>query len=346
MGSECSCINQLTSKKFSTQDLNNQKTLPNWEIDSDESIILDPVELLPKCLIRRYITIKALHAIPLFRSFLNPGEVKFSAPKALDCILKIDLTLPPFPAKRFKGATIENFPTVELQSKEVYSGQWDISQQRQEGWGIFIDTSGSKYDGQFKSGKKSGIGRLITKQGDIYEGEFFNDKKQGQGKLKQIDGTLYKGSFMNNLPHGEGKLSYMGKEVYSGGFVRGLKHGKGKLMIGPNSYNGDFFADQIDGTGLYKWADGKSYDGTWKNNKMHGLGTYKWADGKTYTGHFVEGVREGVGTFRWTDGREYKGGWAAGKMHGEGTYSYMDKGKRRNFVAIYEFGKRKKVLRY
>jgi hypothetical protein len=346
MGSKCSCVAQLSPKSHEIDSLNNRKTLPNWEIDSDESIILDPVEVQVKSLIRLYLCLKTFRAIPLFQSFLNPGKVVFSSPKIPESLLKTELTLSPFPEKRIKGPTIENFPTVLLENNESYSGQWDISQQRPEGWGIFIESNKSKYDGQFKSGKKSGIGRLINSEGEVYEGEFFIDKKQGHGKLRKVDGSYYVGGFLNNLEHGEGKLYHMGKVIYSGGFIRGHKHGKGTLHIGLNVYKGDFFADQIDGQGLYQWSDGKSYDGFWKNNKMHGFGTYKWPDGKSYTGHFVEGLKEGVGTFKWNDGREYHGGWAEGKMHGEGAYTYFDKGKKRNFVAIYELGKRKKVLRY
>ena len=98
----------------------------------------------------------------------------------------------------------------------------------------------------------------------------------------------------------------------------------------------------MEGNGTYKWANGKYYTGGWKGNKMHEYGTYKWPDGKSYIGYFVSGIREGLGNFKWTDGREYKGGWSKGKMHGEGTYIYTDKGQKRNFIAIYDLGKRKK----
>lgn len=349
MGNQCACV-CAQSNDVKVEETNGKikfdTNFPNWSIDSDESIILDPVEILPKALIRRYLVIKYLRAVPLFESFLNPGRVALESPKTDPMIEKIEKSLVEFHAKRIKGATIENFCTVYLQEGGCYSGQWDISQQRPEGYGIMVYPDGSKYYGDFRSGKKSGRGRLICLDCSLYEGEFYNDKKQGLGWQKKSDGTVYKGQFLNNMEHGEGTLEYLGKTIYSGGFIRGLKHGFGKLYIDKNVYTGDFFADQIDGNGHYIWADGREYEGGWKCNKMHGFGNYKWADGKSYSGHFVEGIREGVGSFKWNDGREYKGGWAAGKMHGEGAYIYMDKGKKRNFVALYEHGKRKKVLRY
>ena len=350
MGNNCSCVCAQTSDNknpdANCKTFDPKTAFPNWTIDSDESIILDPVDIQPKALIRRYLTYKLLRAIPLFSSFLNQGKAVLDPPATHTTISKLELSLPEFHAKRIKGQTIENFPSVYLSEGGCYSGQWDISQQRPEGYGIMVYADHSKYSGEFRSGKKSGRGRLLTLNCDIYEGEFYNDKKQGQGIIRKCDGTVYIGGFLNNLEHGEGKLEYLGRNVYTGGFVRGLKHGFGKLIIGSNSYTGDLFADQFDGNGKYQWSDGRSYDGGWKSNKMHGYGDFKWADGKSYSGHYSEGIREGVGSFIWGDGREYKGGWSQGKMHGEGAYIYIDKGKKRNFVAVYEMGKRKKVLKY
>lgn len=356
MGAECSCVCSQPLDGKTLEDVERTRKakaemplIPgaaNISIDSDESIILDPVEVLPKALIRRYLVKKYFKGVPLFRSFLSPGICVYAPPETDPDIEVIEKTLPPFNAKRAKGPTIENYPTVYLYEGGCYSGQWDISQQKPEGYGIMVYSDNTKYCGEFKSGKKCGRGRQINVEGDIYEGEFFNDKMQGQGKLKRSNGTIYKGGFINNLEDGEGSLEHMGKVIYQGSFTRGLKHGYGKLTINGNTYVGDFSTDQMDGNGTYTWIDGKSYTGGWKANKMHGYGTYKWADGKLYVGYFVDGIREGIGSFKWTDGREYKGGWSKGKMHGEGAYIYMDKGKRRNFVAIYEYGKRKKIVRY
>ena len=358
MGAECSCVcsqpldgktpEEAIASRRPKQDINS--IMPNITIDSDESIILDPVEVLTKALIRRYLVIRYFAAIPLFNSFLNPGNVVYAPPDTDESIFDLEKSLPLFEPKRITGPTIKNFSTVYFKNdkdkEECYSGQWDISQQRPEGFGIYVYHDNSKYFGEFKSGKKSGLGRLISSDGDIYEGYFYNDKMQGKGKMKKCDGTLYEGEFMNNMQHGQGALKHMGKVIYAGGYLRGMKHGFGKLCIGDNEYEGEFSSDLMDGKGVYKWKNGNSYNGGWKMNKMHGHGTYCWNDGRKYDGHYVEGIREGIGSLKWLDGREYRGGWKSNKMHGEGTYIYIDKGKKRNFVALYEFGKRKKVLRY
>ena len=318
----------------------------NISLDSDESVILDPVEVLTKALIRRHLIKTYFRAVPLFRSFLNRGIAIYAPPESAPEIEKIEKSLPVFYAKRISGPTIENYSTIYLSEGGCYSGQWDISQQKPEGFGIMISPDYSKYIGSFISGKRSGKGRLITLAGDVYEGDFYNDKMQGTGRWKKSNGTVYQGGFLNNMEHGEGILELMGKKIYNGSFNKGLKHGYGKLTLGGNNYVGEFSADMMDGNGVYTWADGRCYSGGWKSNKIHGYGTYKWADGKIYIGYFVDGIREGLGNFKWTDGREYKGGWSKGKMHGEGAYIYMDKGKQRNFIAIYEYGKRKKILKF
>jgi hypothetical protein len=354
MGAECSCVcsqpldgkspEEAMALRRPKHDINS--IMPNITIDSDESIILDPVEVLPKSLIRRYLINRFFAAIPLFKSFLSPGVVVYAPPDTDPDIEKLEKSMPLFEPKRITGPTIKNFSTVYLSDGGCYSGQWDVTQQRPEGFGIMVYVNNSKYFGEFKSGKRSGKGRFITIEGDIYEGDFYNDKLQGFGKMKKSDGTLYEGEYLNNMQHGEGTLKHMGEIIYKGGFLRGMKHGKGFLSVGGNTYEGEFTSDLMDGEGNYVWKNKNSYHGGWKMNKMHGKGVYKWNDGREYSGHYVEGIREGIGSLKWPDGREYRGGWKANKMHGEGTYIYMDKGKKRNFVALYECGKRKKVLRY
>jgi hypothetical protein len=37
--------------------------------------------------------------------------------------------------------------------------------------------------------------------------------------------------------------------------------------------------NNIEGKGLYQWADGRSFEGDWIDNKMEGEGVFKWPDG-------------------------------------------------------------------
>ena len=62
-------------------------------------------------------------------------------------------------------------------------------------------------------------------------------------------------------------------------------HGMGQYSIKDRyTYNGQFSNDDIEGTGVCEWLNGKKYEGTWKANKMDGKGVFKWQDGKEYNG--------------------------------------------------------------
>lgn len=44
--------------------------------------------------------------------------------------------------------------------------------------------------------------------------------------------------------------------------------------------------NNIEGYGVYHWADGRIYKGTWLNNNMHGSGEYTWQDNRKYFGEY------------------------------------------------------------
>ena len=49
------------------------------------------------------------------------------------------------------------------------------------------------------------------------------------------------------------------------------------------------------------------------NNNMEGSGVFTWPDGRKYDGEYVDDKKEGNGIFFWPDGRKYEGGWKNGK---------------------------------
>ena len=52
-----------------------------------------------------------------------------------------------------------------------------------EGKGIHYYNNGSRYEGDFRNGKKEGKGKYIYNNGDRYEGDWKNDIKEGKGIL-------------------------------------------------------------------------------------------------------------------------------------------------------------------
>ena len=80
-----------------------------------------------------------------------------------------------------------------------------------------------------------------------------------------------------------------------------------------DSYEGDFFDNNITGNGEYKWENGDIFIGDFINGKMHGKGLYKWPDGGEYEGEYTNNIKEGIGRFKWSNGKIYEGPFEGGK---------------------------------
>jgi hypothetical protein len=49
-----------------------------------------------------------------------------------------------------------------------------------DGSGVFVDSFGNIYEGEFKNGSKCGMGKIQYEKGDSYIGAFENDDFHGQ----------------------------------------------------------------------------------------------------------------------------------------------------------------------
>ena len=120
--------------------------------------------------------------------------------------------------------------------KSIYKGSWNF-QGKKEGFGIFFDSKGNKYTGEWKEDKFDGKGRLISINGDCYDGDFKSGQIEGHGMfISKIGGYNYLGDFKNNKFHGKGKLIYDDNTTYEGNFSRGYMVGEGNLLFRDGSY--------------------------------------------------------------------------------------------------------------
>jgi hypothetical protein len=69
------------------------------------------------------------------------------------------------------------------------------------GEGVKVFADGSRYEGQWKDGKKSGKGRYIYPDGDVYEGQWLDDKAHGEG-FHQSKLSRYNGQWAMDMKHG------------------------------------------------------------------------------------------------------------------------------------------------
>ena len=191
------------------------------------------------------------------------------------------------------------------------------------GNGILYLRKGKKYEGNFNDGKLNGWCRYINSKGVCYEGLFIDNILNGKGEIIKIDENrrknVYEGDIKNFKKEGKGKEK-TNDYIYEGEFTNDMKHGHGKIFYHANgdSYEGQFYKEEITGKGFYKWKNKHSYFGDFIDGKMHGKGLYKWNDGDQYEGDYINNIKEGQGEFRWKDGRIYKGTFQNGKPHGKG----------------------------
>jgi hypothetical protein len=172
-----------------------------------------------------------------------------------------------------------------------------------------IYQDGSRYEGEWKDGKRDGEGTYSWADGSKYKGEWKDGKRDGEGTYTYPDGRRYEGEFKDGKFCGQGELTYPYPDGrrYEGQWKYGKKHGEG----------------------TYSYPDGRRYEGEWENGKKHGEGTYSWVDGSRYEGEWKDGKKDGKGTYSWAEGSKYKGEFKDGKFYGQGelTYPYPDGSK-------------------
>ena len=84
----------------------------------------------------------------------------------------------------------------------------------------------TRYEGEFKDGKKYGQGVITFPDYNVsffrkelrYEGVFKDDRYNGQGVLTYSDGRRYEGEFKDNRYNGQGVLTYSNGHRYEGEF--------------------------------------------------------------------------------------------------------------------------------
>ena len=224
--------------------------------------------------------------------------------------------------KKFKNC-FERPPLLFKNDKSIYKGFWNNKGEK-NGFGIFLDSQGNKYIGQWENDKFNGKGRLLSINGDYYEGYFNMGLIEGDGTFySKKEKYKYIGNFKENKFHGEGKIIYEKEDIiYEGEFNEGFKHGLGKIIFkDKSSYEGNFEKNNYNGKGKFIFKNGKSYNGDWKNNTMDGKGTFTWGNNSKYKGDYKNNMREGNGVYSFGCNL-YDGEWVRGMPHGEGTLLY------------------------
>ena len=229
------------------------------------------------------------------------------------------------------------------------------------GSGVMEYPDGSRYEGEWKDGKRYGKG-VLTHSGIVYicewkdcrmdgwcievgsdgmktEGQRNKGLKDGIFTATSLDGTQRLSKWNNDVREqgdtfqgqadGKGNLTKADGSVYCGDFKDTMKHGKGTWTSpnGKEKYVGEWRDDNKNGEGILTTPDGE-YEGTWKDDVRHGEGTETKTNGETYIGGWEDDKRHGTGGFETKpNGAKYAGDWNAGKRWGQGN-EYLSNGER------------------
>nr|XP_016432427.1 PREDICTED: protein ACCUMULATION AND REPLICATION OF CHLOROPLASTS 3-like isoform X2 [Nicotiana tabacum] len=85
---------------------------------------------------------------------------------------------------------------------------------------------GSKYDGMWRYGKKSGLGTFYFNNGDIYRGSWRDDLMHGKGWFYFHTGDRWFVNFWKGKANGEGRFYSKLGDVFFGHFKDGWRHGR------------------------------------------------------------------------------------------------------------------------
>ncbi len=162
----------------------------------------------------------------------------------------------------------------------------------------------------------NGKGTLMYSTGHKYVGEFKNGKRDGQGLLTTPDGRTLKGKFERNNPL-EGTYTCPNGKVYTGQWEFGERNGRGNLKYPDGRiYDGEFKSGFRTGKGIMIWPNGRKYAGDFVRGKRTGKGIMTYPDGRVYTGDFVDGERTGWGIMTWPNGERVEGQFINGEYFG------------------------------
>lgn len=93
------------------------------------------------------------------------------------------------------------------------------------GRGTMVFSTGSRYDGEFKNGKRNGCGTYTFVNGRRYVGQFQNDRFEGQGVWFLENGDRYIGAFKDDRCHGKGTFIFKDGKTQSGTWRNGQLEG-------------------------------------------------------------------------------------------------------------------------
>lgn len=177
-------------------------------------------------------------------------------------------------------------------TKYVRIGMW--RNDKFTGWGRECRRNKETLEGRFVNGLVNGKGIFLNSKGDKYVGDFVDSRKHGKGELTTAN-IKYIGEFNNNKMDGKGKIKFLSEDhEYEGEFFNNQINGYGKFKWNNgDTYEGEMMSGKMHGMGKYKYNNGLIYEGRYSNGAKDGHGKLIYPDGKIFEGDFINGIPQG-----------------------------------------------------
>ncbi|MFN4812027.1 MAG: retroviral-like aspartic protease family protein [Bacteroidota bacterium] len=135
---------------------------------------------------------------------------------------------------------------------------------------------------------ENGYGKFIYSDNTVYEGAFKNQKANGKGTCKFSSGNSYTGTFINDKMDGQGEITFSSGNKYVGGFKENKFHGYGEYQLASGSkYMGKFENGNLNGRAQYFYANGDKFEGLFKEGKRNGEGVLYFKKGGQLKGVWI-----------------------------------------------------------
>ncbi|MEM1325171.1 MAG: caspase family protein [Bacteroidota bacterium] len=176
----------------------------------------------------------------------------------------------------------------------------------------------------------NGKGIFAYPDGSKYRGDFLSGKLDGWGTFYYVNGNKYVGEFKRGLPDGEGAMHHPNGSRTSGNWIGGEFVGQNEVY---SQRTGCVSGDCSNGQGVYVFPDGKGrYSGKFASSFPEGYGKVEYSNGDRYEGMLVKGKLHGKGVYYYQYGRIIEGYWKEGSYAGKRHPSTYKASKRETYT--------------
>ena len=181
------------------------------------------------------------------------------------------------------------------EGRGIYSVSAGSEHSSSEGTGMMVDgfaigpwvenwSDGTRFEGEYRDGKRTGRGTYTWANGSRYEGEWRDDDLNGFGTMTYASSSRYEGEWRDDERNGFGTMTYASGSRYEGEWRDGEQHGFGTMT----------------------YASGSRYEGEWRDGEQH-VGTMTYASGNRYEGEWRDYERNGRGDLHLGQRRPLRG---------------------------------------